>query len=415
MKTILVVSLYLLTFNLGAQSFEKPDMDFSKGEKFDDGSIIIVIGDKCDSVEFYQKRIDRMRRHNSKARVKRENELTEDDFAKNLYFYGLLSWYNRISEYGLPISKINKGFKIGDHEFDNALDAIWLTNSNETRRLYLGNSYEAFQDRGGRGAYDYIIIRNGKRIHWGNLVENNYKADHHINSLRVRPQMLNRKIKLDYLNIHFPDNLAIDESYIGELKDIKKSLDIIIDLLDLQQPDYTIESYVYKDAYQKTILSCHDGYGVAYPEWKEINVIYSKKGNNNVLIHESIHILFDSEMKNMDNSCLLGEGIVGYAMYSLDSTRIRRDNEKSTLCFDEPIETWFDERVNTGNAIQASKLYPVSASWTRFLIDNYGLSRFKDLYRIPNSQLKHAAYNTIYGKTIENLTEEYKEFVKNEE
>ena len=143
--------------------------------------------------------------------------------------------------------------------------------------------------------------------------------------------------------------------------------------------------------------------------------IINKNGNNGLLIHESIHILFDNEMKNVDNSCLLGEGIVGYAMYSQDSAKIKRDNEKSILCFDEPIEKWFDERVNSGNDIPASKLYPISAAWTRFLIDNYGLNKFKDLYKVPNSQIQYGEYDRIYGKTIDELTAEFKRFIKNGE
>lgn len=150
-----------------------------------------------------------------------------------------------------------------------------------------------------------IILSVLLPIHWGNLSNNRYDPKRHINSFFVRPAVLNNNIKLEYLSFIYPDNLTNKKSYFDNLFQIKVSLDKIIDLLELRNPHYTIRSFIYKDIEQKTQLCCHDGYGNAYPEWKEINVVFNE--NNNVLIHESIHILFDNEMNNIDNSCLLGE------------------------------------------------------------------------------------------------------------
>lgn len=408
---ILIYSSISKCYSQSLEDFlEKPNMDFVNGEKFYEGKIIIVIGEKCNNVDFYQKRIDRMRRYDSLAQVKRESELEVADFNKNLYFYGLLDWYVNWDKYNLPIIKIDSGFSIGENTFTDKLDAVWLVNSDETRRLYIGNSFDSFHDSGCRGAYEYMIIRNGKRILWGNLSNNRYDPKRHINSLFVRPAVLNNNIKLEYFSFNYPDNLTNKKSYFDNLFQIKVSLDKIIDLLELRNPHYTIKSFIYKDIEQKTQLCCHDGYGNAYPEWKEINVVFNENGNNNVLIHESIHILFDNEMNNIDNSCLLGEGIVGYAMYLLDSTKIKKDQEKAILCFDEPIEKWFDERINSGRDIPSNKLYPISAAWVRFLIEKYGLERFKELYKIPNSELQYG-YERIYNKSIDELTHEFKDYV----
>lgn len=389
------------------QTLEAPDMNFEHGENFDKGKVIIVIGDYCDSIEFYQKRIDRYKRRDSLVQVKVESKLDESDLNKNLYFYGLFNWYSNLNNFNLPVKKTNNGFKIEKNSYTDKLNAIWLVNSDETRKLYLGNSYEAFQDKGDWGAYDYFIINNGKRIDWGNLTENSFDSTRFINSLSERRKLLNENLSLEYLNIYYPSDLNADNSYFSELSKIKLMLDEVIGILQLKKPQESIQAYIYKDVIQKTSLTCHDGYGVAYPEWNEINVIFNGKGNNGVIIHESIHILFDNEIKNVDNSCLLSEGVVGYAMNSIESNNSNNRYAGIKELFNEPIEKWFDERINSGRDIPSSKLYPISTAWVSFLIEEYGMEKFKKLYSIPNYQLRYG-YERIYSKTVDELTIEFK-------
>jgi hypothetical protein len=315
------------------------------------------MGENCPDYKLYQEQIDRFRSRTKSLEVKKESELVDSDFKKHLYFYGQINWYKNWNKFNLPIKVIKNGFLFGNNEFIKEKNAIMLMNSLKDRYAFVGNSLSAFDDRGSWGAYDYFVLDNTKRIQWGNLSDNSFDSLRHIDGIKDRSNILKKSIKQDYLNIFYPYNLTDNEKYFTSLNSIKMDLDKIIGLLELKSPKYVIDGYVYKDKEQKIQLCYHEGYGVAYPEWNEINVIFDDRGNNGLLIHESIHILFNNEMNNANNSCLLGEGIVGYAMYTLDSTQIKKDQEKALLCLEDPIEKWFDERINTGGGgIPSSKL-----------------------------------------------------------
>lgn len=412
-KVLIGLCFSLFVFNSYSQNIgdllEKPDMEYSKGDSFYTKKVIFVIGDRCDNYKFCEDRINQMREW-CKIEVKRENELLANDYKEHLYFYGLMNWYASWDKYNLPIRKIKNGFFFGERNYNDKNEAICLVNSDNTRFALIGNTIEAFDDRGPRGYYDYFIVNSGKRIVWGNLTNNQYDSKRLIDSQKARLIILNYSICLKYLAVHYPDSLTNDFKYFNQFNELDKSLSKIIELLKLKEPKYRINAYVYKNLEQKVILCNHPGYGVAYPEWKEIDVIFDKGGNKGVLLHESIHILFDSEMDNIDNNCLLGEGIVGYTMSLLDSIKIKSDFKVTKKCFSEPIEMWFDGRVNSGNDIPSEKLYPISADWVTFLITNYGLDKFKDLYKLPDSELRKG-YDRIYNKSIDKLVSEFKVYV----
>lgn len=413
-KALIGLCFSLFVFNSYSQTIEdlleKPDMESTKGDSFYSKKIIFVFGDSCDNKKFCDDRINQMKKRH-KIEVKRENELLSNDYKEHLYFYGLAKWYVNWDKYNLPIRKIENGFFFGESNYTDKNEAICLVNSDNTRFALIGNTIKAFEDRGPRGFYDYFIVNNGKRIVWGNLTNNKYDSKRLVDSKKARQIILDDSISLKYLVVHYPDSLTNDSNYFDQFNELDKSLSKIIELLKLKEPKYRINAYVYKNKEQKVILCNHPGYGVAYPEWKEIDVIFDKGGNKGVLLHESIHILFDSEMYNIDNNCLLGEGIVGYTMSLLDSLKIKSDYKVTKKCFSEPIGMWFDGRVNSGNDIPSEKLYPISADWVTFLIANYGLDKFKDLYKLKDSELQKG-YDIIYKKSIDELVSEFKVYVE---
>lgn len=417
MKSItLIFALCLFYFNINSQTnqvlLEKPDLKYRKTSKFYKEKIIFVLGDNCPDYNLYSDQIDRLKAREKTAEVKTESELTASDYRKHLYFYGNINWYSNWKNYNIPVEITEKGFLFGNDNFTKKTNAIMLINSDRNRYAFVGNSMEAFDDRGSWGAYDYFILDNTKRIQWGNLLKNTFDSTRNINSLKARPLLLKSKIDLDYLNIYYPDDLTDNENYFVKLNEIKLNLDKIIDLLELKNPTYVIEGYIYKNKEHKIQLCYHEGSGVAYPNWKEIDVIFNEEGNNNVIIHESIHILFDNEIKNSNNSPLLAEGIVGYSLFKLNSNGTNEAIENAKLYLEEPIEKWFDERIYSGREIPWYMLYPMSEAWVTFLIQEYGLSNFKKLYKIPASELQFGGYEKIYGKSITELTTEFKDFVK---
>jgi len=418
MKTLLIIPILTFFFiNVNSQHdniiLEKPDLKFKKTSKFYKKEIIFVLGQNCPDYNLYNKTIDRHKGWVKNIEAKKENELVCKDYKKHLYFYGQINWYQHWERYNLPIEKLDNGFALGSEKFTKGTHAIVLINSSKDRFAFIGNSLSSLLgDRGRWGAYDYFILDNTKRVQWGNLSNNSFDSLKHINGIKERFNILDKKIEQDYLTIHYPNRLTNNEDYFTSINEIKTNLDKIIKLLELKSPNYVIEGYIYKDKFQKVQLCYHEGYGVAYPAWKEINVIYNETGNNDVIIHESIHILFNNEINNDNKSTLLDEGIVGYAMSLLDSVKIKKNPESVKLCFKDPIDKWFDERIDSGREIPPNKLYPISGAWVSYLIEKFGLEKFKNLYSLPKSELKNG-YKQIYHKSITELTNDFKDYINN--
>ena len=299
-------------------------------------------------------------------KVKYEDQLDSVDLIKHLNFFGPIKSYKYLKRY-LPsaISITKNGFEIGDHLYNDSLDAINIISTNGDRRFQLGNSFEAakslwttFQD-----ISQYFIMQNYAIVRHGFLNNDQYDSskDYDVNILRK--QQL-KKYETKYYSFYYDPSIFNpnqNKDSLFALEDDK--IDDAIKILHLKQPQRKIQCYLYKSLEQKYYLSATPGYGNPF-----IKAYQNHSVGFGPVEHESIHVLMG------EASTLFSEGIVGYYYSIKDSNELKKD--KYTLA-NHP-EFTIKDFLNTSNNFDFSKLsYAAATLFAKYMIDTYGLEKFK--------------------------------------
>lgn len=174
------------------------------------------------------------------------------------------------------------------------------------------------------------------------------------------------------------------------------------------KPRQKIQSFIFKDSEQKKRLFGAGNADVAKP-WL-YHSYTSLDTYENSIKHELAHI-FSAEfgatpfrVASFFNPALI-EGIATASSPFYDNNYI---HFLSAAAFENNIKFNIPSLFSSLSFLtQTSSLaYIVSGSFSLFLIEKYGIVKFKELY----SQLN---FNNIYNKNIEALIEEYSEYLKN--
>lgn len=74
---------------------------------------------------------------------KSESELTKKDKRRHLLFIGCLHQFQRREFFNIPVTKVTKGFRIGDNQFDRASDTFFYINARANRMYLCKNTPDA--------------------------------------------------------------------------------------------------------------------------------------------------------------------------------------------------------------------------------------------------------------------------------
>lgn len=74
---------------------------------------------------------------------KSESELTRKDKRRHLLFIGCLHQFQRREFFNIPVTKVTKGFRIGDNQFDRASDTFFYINARANRMYLCKNTPDA--------------------------------------------------------------------------------------------------------------------------------------------------------------------------------------------------------------------------------------------------------------------------------
>lgn len=185
-------------------------------------------------------------------------------------------------------------------------------------------------------------------------------------------------------------------------------------LLATPTPVQKISYYFYPDEATKTRLMGDDWYALTIlNEWR-IHVLYTEE-HKPIGPHEDTHLL---SLHLGQATPFIAEGLAEYVVgHAWDGTPhldyVRKGKElgldMNPAHYLTP-EDWF----NTPDE-HAIVFYSLAASWTRFLIDTYGLQTYLAFYKqVPRTDKQsdvEDAYLHVFGKPLQELTTEFNDSV----
>ncbi|MEX1000157.1 MAG: tetratricopeptide repeat protein [Thermodesulfobacteriota bacterium] len=187
--------------------------------------------------------------------------------------------------------------------------------------------------------------------------------------------------------------IAMDHEW--RYKQLKEALD-----LDSTQK---IRSYIYPDIKTRKILTGAGETTIANPIHNEIHLIYDSFPHP-VLKHELVHVMageFGNNVLKLSPKIGLLEGIA----VAVDWRGQRfTAHEWAKVMIEMGIAPKIEDIVGFGFWYASSEVsYTLMGSFSRYLIDSYGIEKFKSAYKTGSF--------SIYGKNLGELSQEWQEFI----
>ena len=409
MLSIISILLFALQTNAKESSLKdlpQPDWNFGLFQKFyKTNEYVFVITDVEDKVTYKNIWTScRSIKPDVKAIVKYENQLDEQNYRKHIFVCGPIDSFDRWKSFGLPIEKVQGGFRFGTYTFTDKDDGICFLSSDASRVVYTGNSLSPMDKllRTMCGLFQYTIVQHGVPAHFGNFVNGQFDSRGHIDLRKERKRYLNRIMTSKHYVFHYSEKVSNSDKLEVKAADFDQYCDEAIIKLELERPDYKIDCYIYSDENEKFFLSGIPGPGgVTYG--KEIHTL-----GFGAIEHESVHVLFNSEFSQPSNN-FFNEGIRQYYEYVTDVKSLAAGRNTVRKYLNEPIEKWANGSIyffHTPSENERLVAYPASGLFVNYLIDNHGLDKFKQFYGKLDVE---AGFLEVYGKPLADTVKEWKE------
>lgn len=325
--------------------------------------------------------------------IRKESELIPDDFTKGLDIYGNINDFKNWERFGVPIEKIEYGYKFKNHEYKNEFDGIFYIT--DKRQVITGNSMKIIWELQTTmtGYYKSIIFKNGL------LSSYCLPNDTIIDIDRIREANFIKKSS-KYFNLffdkRFPKTTTISDS-------------IVIDIctrLNLKLPDFKINAFLHNDANSTRLFTNFffmTGCETLTKDFRinavAMNGIHTNGLDLETIKHETFHLLWNTIVGSPGNQSFLNEGIQEYYQQLLDSSRIKHNIKILRHHSDYKIDTLIlrgNENDFWGGPSENNWpiAYNISGLFVKYLIDNWGLDAFKKFYTMTD---RENAYKEIYG------------------
>ena len=232
--------------------------------------------------------------------------------------------------------------------------------------------------------------------------------------LRYLNKIMDGRLPGKGIELRFPSDSAIAGEMERVLKEHEWHYAAIVNELQLQKPPKVI-SYIYRTREQKTRLTGVGGSVFAKPWNAMIHVEYSHD-DVMALRHELTHILageFGAPVFKASWQTGLSEGLseaieweagsLTHHQWAQSIVKGQIDNRASPIYTMKNTGFW-SQRVTVS--------YFISGSFVRWLIDTYGIDKFKTVFHNAKLNFSDKLYTRAYGKSLEQLTQEWLEFLK---
>lgn len=219
----------------------------------------------------------------------------------------------------------------------------------------------------------------------------------------VTQEFLPGKIETENFEIYYDPGSA-DASYIDLIvEDHEWRYKQLSEYLQID-PEGKIRSYIYPDTdTRKKVIGAGET-TIANPVHGEIHMVYSSFPHP-ILKHELVHVMageFGTEYLKITPKIGLLEGIAVAADWN-GGSYTRHQLSKSMM--EKGMAPDIEDIIGFGFWYAPPRIsYTLMGSFSRYLIDTYGIENFKTLYKTGDFSL--------YGKSLSELAAEWKEFLE---
>lgn len=372
-------------------------------------TILLVIPDNPSDLTEFNRMSSYVKASYADSLIKKESELTDEDFNNALKIYGTIKDFINWDKFGLPFKKVTNGFLFNDKEYKNNSDGFFFISKD--RMVYSGNSLEPIwkQQTTMVSYYKYIIFKDGLLdklcisdsviIDVAGIRESNYNNS----STKYYSLFIDKKLN----DIYISDSIVID----------------ICDKLKLDLPEFRINAFMHNDPNAARLFSNFYfliGCDTLEPTMKfgtvQIDGIHTTGDDIGFVKHETFHYLWEKLVgHNPNGNEFLNEGIQKYyeflkdtsvLSYSIKIQQKHLDYDLTNLVMKGDGQTFWNAPKENNYTIA----YELSGLFVKYLIDNWGLDAFKELFIQKDLS---QAYKVLYNLQDAEVIESYNDWITN--
>ena len=219
----------------------------------------------------------------------------------------------------------------------------------------------------------------------------------------ITEEYLTETVETDYFYIHYSPFHETSEEIELIMQDHEWRYKELRDFLQLES-DKKIHSFIYPDQALRKKLIGAGSTTIANPIHGEIHLIYDSFPHD-VLKHELVHVMaaeFGTKFLKISPNYGLVEGIAVASDWDIRGLSRHKLSKNLVESGKAPeikdilgVGFWYSP---------GAKSYTIMGSFCRYLIDTFGINKFKEFYQTGNTD--------SYGKSLEELVASWKKFLK---
>jgi hypothetical protein len=416
-KGIIFSFLLVLTFSVSYGQFDfstipKYDCDNAKLNEFESGkNYIFIIPDKFDTL--LNDRVERWLDWyplSLRIKAKKESELKPKDYKKKIWIAGQISDFKHFEKFELPIKLTNNGFQFDSILLEDKRDAIMLMLENKI--VMIGNSSKATSllYNNYLYGYDFVISQNNRLSYFGKL-DNDYSIKQIANVNDIKNQNYSSaefsggKV---YISKTLEDTIGLNKG----INDLKFFISEYCSTMQIPIPDYKFPMYIHSNQEEiSTVSTFWDACGGHIYGLQKYDEIHVEKLNFGTFRHEIQHLIFNS-LLNDNQPSFFSEGIVEYYFNLKNDERLRKRIEISKQEIKVPNKKLIIGKRNFFGAEKVNGIhlhYGVSGIFTKYMIDKWGLDKYKEFYSYKNTD---EGLSKTYDLTLNQLINGYRKWIK---
>ena len=335
---------------------------------------------------------------------KKESELTNIDFQNLLILHAPISFYKDWSKFNLPIFKEEKGFSFRGQKYTDENDGIFYMSSHIV--AITGNSFTPIRNLFNSYCilYKYVIINDNVYLKYGML------NGHEINLEKIKKSNY-KSVTSKYYNFYISKSLAEISTENDEV------VEQICKTMDLELPNFKIPCMVHSEPNEVRlfsnffpftgcdILAESMAFGLAHNGL--IHVMGEDKG---LISHESFHAVWD-KLVGIRN-IFFSEGAQMYYEFICDSSKITLALKVAKKYKEYDLKSLVigNDFFNAPNENNRSIAYPISGLFSMYLIEKYGLEKYKLLF---NAEKGENGFTEVYGLNLDIILADYYSWTAN--
>lgn len=343
-----------------------------------------------------------------KCTRKTSSQLSDPDYHKVIFVVGDIRKIGHWARLGLPIEVLPGGFKINGMTFTDSLDGLTFVDSNHI--VVGGNSLQAIKDAqlAFTGGYDLTLLQKGKITWFGNYASGrwdvyNLQELKRLNYIGKRSASF-RKI---YLSRTYPDTINFSHTEA----ELRGYIQQFLKIYRIPVPRHKIDWFIHSDMQEYGTMSGLFGLtcpGNGSAGFSIRGEIHTRGYDIGLVKHEYSHYLFDNAIPQDHNPAFFVEGCVEYVTGLNDTALFRKRVGIARQYRDSLNYEYLIIKNKDFYGQYSSANYSVCGVFVKYLIDNYGVDRFKQYCLAAD---KSQAASSIFGRGFAELVQGYYKWV----